>query len=51
MRNVIIIIDIYFFYFIRFFGDFVMAANSGYVLSEFLDMWQKVGIEVGVGGL
>merc|ERR1711874_47816 len=25
----------------RFFGDFLLAANSGYVLSEFLDMWQK----------
>jgi len=25
----------------RFFGDFLLAANSGYVLSEFLEMWQK----------
>ena len=33
----------------RFFGDFLLAANSGYVLSEFLDMWQKVK-RVVVGG-
>jgi len=25
----------------RFFGDFLLAANSGYVLPEFLEMWQK----------
>jgi len=25
----------------RFFGDFLLAANSGYVLDEFLEMWQK----------
>jgi len=25
----------------RFFGDFLLAVNSGYVLSEFLEMWQK----------
>jgi len=25
----------------RFYGDFLLAANSGYVLSEFMEMWQK----------
>jgi len=25
----------------RFYGDFLLAANTGYLLSEFLDMWQK----------
>ena len=28
--------------FARFYGDFLLAANSGYVLSEFMEMWQKV---------
>ena len=26
----------------RFYGDFLLAANTGYSLAEFLDMWQKV---------
>jgi len=25
----------------RFYGDYLLAVNSGYVLSEFLEMWQK----------
>jgi len=25
----------------RFYGDFLLAANTGYLLAEFLDMWQK----------
>merc|ERR1712096_382951 len=25
----------------RFYGDFLLAANTGYLLSEFLEMWQK----------
>lgn len=25
----------------RFYGDFLLAANSGYVLTEFMEMWQK----------
>ena len=26
----------------RFYGHFLLAANTGYLLAEFLDMWQKV---------
>jgi len=25
----------------RFYGDFLLAANTGYLLAEFLEMWQK----------
>jgi len=38
----------------RFFGDFLLAANSGYVLPEFLEMWQKAvpeGVETNIDQL
>jgi len=38
----------------RFYGDFLLAANSGYVLPEFLEMWQKVvpdGVETNIDQL
>jgi len=38
----------------RFYGDFLLAANSGYVLPEFLEMWQKAvpdGVETNIDQL
>ena len=30
----------------RFYGDFLLAANTAYLLAEFLEMWQNVSTSV-----
>ena len=30
----------------RFYGDFLLAANTAYLLPEFLEMWQNVRIPI-----